>query len=120
MKCPCCGHNATEVSLEALDFVYLTPQERRIVHTLADVYPRRLSAEQIADRVYADDPDGGPIGARKSIGVHLHRLRKKIQPMGWTAGSIAWGHGIGLSRVAHGNAKPTVSPAIHTIHRESA
>jgi hypothetical protein len=99
-KCPCCGQQIDgEVPAKALASVPLRPTARRIIDALASVYPRGLSARQIADRVYADDPNGGPESAEDAMSVHMHRARPIIQGYGWTVGASGKHGNIRLQRI---------------------
>ena len=84
MKCPCCGQPVEEVSLGSLVEANLTAVERRVVEVLIEAYPSRISLEHIIDALYVDDPNGGPLWARKNAHVMVHRLRKKLAEVGWS------------------------------------
>jgi DNA-binding response OmpR family regulator len=59
----------------------LTPSERIIVDAIAEGgnYAR---ASDIIDRLYGDDEEGGPLYARESVRVTVHRLRRKLKTYG--------------------------------------
>lgn len=57
-----------------------TPVRDRIVAALKSA-TSVLSAEKLADIVYADDPDGGPLNDIGSIRVTVLRLRKEGHPI---------------------------------------
>jgi hypothetical protein len=73
--------------LAALRHVRVTPFQRKVLDVLINTYPRPMSARQLAARVYADDPNGGPEDSENCVSVYLFRIRKAIKPMGWTAGA---------------------------------
>jgi DNA-binding response OmpR family regulator len=99
MKCPCCGQDTDDESLDLLKWVKLSPGERRVMDILLSAHPRRLTNARIADLMWTDDPTGGPEGGSAVVRVHLRRIRKKIAHLGWTAGVGSAGFGIGLSRI---------------------
>ena len=47
--------------------------------------------QQLADWLYAHRADGGPLTAEQTVGVMLHRIRRKLRP-GWRIEPL----GIGL------------------------
>lgn len=87
MNCPCCGAEMHTPGLAALRHVRVTPFQRKVLDVLINTFPKALSARQLANRVYADDPNGGPENSENCISVYLCRIRKAIQPLGWTAGA---------------------------------
>lgn len=101
VKCPCCGSDAKTLSASSLEHVPMTASQREIVAMLAKRYPSGMSVDQIADRLYAMNPNGGPDTAHNVVHVQLHRLRKAIEPLGWTAKAKGrHGHDIALQRIA--------------------
>lgn len=68
-------------AIELADKITLRRRHRQILLTLADARTF-LTTDQIADRIYSDDPDGGPLDARGCVMTHIHWLRKKIAPYG--------------------------------------
>ncbi len=87
MNCPCCGAEMHTPGLAALRHVRVTPFQRKVLDVLINTYPRPMSARQLAARVYADDPNGGPERSENCVSVYLVRIRKAIKPLGWTAGA---------------------------------
>jgi hypothetical protein len=61
--CPCCG----QARPEALDAAVLdlSPRMAAIVRTVAR--KPGISAQDLASVIYADDPDGGPLTAEKTV-----------------------------------------------------
>jgi hypothetical protein len=41
-----------------------------------------ITVDQIVDRVFGDDPSGGPLGARRSIYVGINHLNTKLRLLG--------------------------------------
>jgi hypothetical protein len=80
--CPCCGQ-PIEATLEgALNAV--TPMMRSIVEFLSRRRGAVVPCEEIADYVYRNYPDGGPLYAGESIRVTIYRNRQRLQARGWT------------------------------------
>lgn len=82
LTCPCCGQSVTEAVRDpkvVLALVHLSPLQRRIADALARRFGRWCAPTDLADAVYADDPDGGPEYARTSIAVHTAVLRKRLE-----------------------------------------
>lgn len=94
--CPHCGAPMPDVPLEAM-LSACTPGQRRIL----DLVARRpgLSGNEVADVVYQDDPDGGPLYARGTIAVQVKNLNKRILPLGWRVEGRAGFHGYRLERL---------------------
>jgi DNA-binding response OmpR family regulator len=91
--------------LAALRHLSLPPYERKVLDVLINAYPRYLSISAIVDRIYADDPNGGPHTADNAVAVYLNRLRPKLAEYGWTAGRLKHhSAGIGLRQIEHDDA----------------
>ena len=86
--CPCCGSELTGAPVNTVLGVELTGTQRRILEYLVRAYPHSMSRERLAGLVYADHPDGGPINAGNVISVMLHKMRPKLEAIGWTAGGV--------------------------------
>ena len=84
--CPCCQQPvALDPMAEAR--AALPPMQRAILDAVLR-HPGR-SRSEIADRVYAEDPAGGPDGGSSVIGAHLYQANKRLQRFGFriTCGS---------------------------------
>lgn len=100
VPCPCCGAEMPVPGLSALRHMRLPPNERRVLDALIDVYPHYMPISRIVDRVYSDDPTGGPDTAVNAVAVYLSRLRRKLSTYGWTAGrGGAHSVGVGLRQL---------------------
>jgi hypothetical protein len=89
--CPCCGstlpasaqlrvHSLGQFAIRKNRRAYLTKTELRIRQALrAATVP--LDARRLAERVYFDDPQGGPDNYN-SVKCTLTKLRKKLAPLG--------------------------------------
>jgi hypothetical protein len=80
IHCPCCGTPVNALPLEQA-MLSLTPLMQRIVRQVE----RRpgISRAALADAVYADDPDGGPMWAEKTVSVTIAQQRDKLAAAGW-------------------------------------
>jgi DNA-binding response OmpR family regulator len=70
----------SEAQIAAALDVKWSPMERRIMETLIAAGRSRRTGFQIADSVYADDSDGGPLTAKNSVTVTILTMRKKLPP----------------------------------------
>lgn len=88
MKCPCCAQELPRH--KRLEFYYpdviydgklarLQPFEFKILQA---GYRRRLSTNELAEAVYADRADGGPLTVNDTLAVTVFRMNKKLAPLG--------------------------------------
>ncbi len=75
MRCPCCDGTGT-VSADAEPPVYLSKRQRRI-WGIVRRFPG-LQAQDLANMVYADDLDGGPLGATETVRVHIRDINRRL------------------------------------------
>lgn len=75
LKCPSCGQPIILRSAGVLSVL-----KQRIFNFVKD-FPG-ISAEDLADRVYADDENGGPSTGRKTIHVHINHINKRLEELG--------------------------------------
>lgn len=82
--CPCCGQEVEtgKTPVDALRDAQMGSVPRTIITALAEAYPRAVGAEHLIERVYQGDNE--PAWARSGISVQIYRIRKKIEPFGWT------------------------------------
>lgn len=66
--------------------VHCGPVERLVMNELVLAYDKKdpLRPKDIAKAIYSEDPDGGPENAFLCIRMFIGRIRKKIEPLGWT------------------------------------
>lgn len=82
MRCQCCGQEV-QFDLEAAMVAgRLTPLECVILRIIDKADGFWLTAQQIADAVYADRADGGPDWARSNVIERIHAIRKKLSTTG--------------------------------------
>lgn len=63
------------------DQLNLPNRHRQVLLALAEARTF-ISVSRIADKVYEDDPDGGPDGAESCIHAYVNRLRARLRPTG--------------------------------------
>jgi len=80
--CPCCGQATETLDRQALTYLDLSPRQRDVVEDLVRCYPRTSTLAAIRDRVYANDPNGGPLHAN-TISVLIWRMRPTLNAAGW-------------------------------------
>lgn len=76
--CEKCGHPLPSLEVQ-LD---LTKPQRRIFNALQRAGQAGLTRDQIIEKVYTDDPNGGPLTALNSICVQRWKMNKKMKPFG--------------------------------------
>ena len=89
--CPGCGRPMPR------DDIALPPVKRRI-YDIVSRHPG-ISADQLCELVWADDPGGGPESGRKVIHVHVNQLNHRLAPFGVVVrGSLAAGYQLTVLR----------------------
>ena len=68
------------------------PVRQRLVDILAG-RPDGVLVRDLVDLVYADDPDGGPLTAQRSLNVIAHRANAQLRPQGYQIESMWLGRG---------------------------
>lgn len=81
--CPCCGFregsgNPADIARK----LRLSWQQRAMFDVFAGNFGKFISGRQIADVIYADDPDGGPVNAENVISVPMPSFREKLRKHG--------------------------------------
>ncbi len=75
--CPTCGHPIPEDHLPGIHF---SPLQGKIFKIISRRSPAGISQEDLADVVYADRRDGGPINARVTIRTTIYQINRKLIP----------------------------------------
>lgn len=105
--CPCCGGPLPDgVQMKELLFLRVTEQQRAILEVLVRAWPVPIYIADLTDRVYSDDPDGGPETAQNTVSAQLVYLRKRLAPYNWTV-TKGTGRGsvpVSLQKIKQGNA----------------
>lgn len=103
-KCPCCGSSTDYVLPDALSYINLPKLAKKTLEVLIAAYPRALSRNDIASRVYSDEPTGGPDAAETAVSCYMLRMRPKLNAAGWTVGWDTEASGIRLRPLASNQA----------------
>jgi hypothetical protein len=103
-KCPCCGSETGAVKPDALSYINLPKMAKKTLEVLIASYPRALSRNDIASRVYCEEPSGGPDTAETAVSVYMLRMRPKLVAAGWTVGWDTEASGIRLRPLASNQA----------------
>jgi hypothetical protein len=100
MKCPCCGGEMpTIIPTTALSSIPMPESERTILALTVAAYPRAVPSAAIVQGIWGHRADGGALDTRNGIGVRVHRLNKRLKPVGWRVAS-AGGSWLGRRLVA--------------------
>jgi hypothetical protein len=84
MKCPCCGGTMPSiVPTSALSAIPMPDSERAILDLAVAAYPLAVSSAAIINGIWGGRADGGAMDTTNGIGVRVHRLNKKLKPVGW-------------------------------------
>jgi DNA-binding response OmpR family regulator len=95
-SCPCCGASASRLSASMLVALPVWSQsQKRILEALRE--RQTVTPDNLIHALWADDPDGGPEGARRCLDVHLCNIRKKLKrhKLPWRLVNV-WGGGVRL------------------------
>lgn len=82
IKCPCC-QGAGEIEETAP--VHLSPMQLKIYKAVRYAH-YGLSSTELANKVYADRDDGGPLWASTSVCVQVKRLNERLAAVGQKVG----------------------------------
>lgn len=58
--------------------------ERRIAEAMVKHFGQPVTTKRLADAMYSDDIDGGPLEANRSVNVRVCHLRRKLRQVGLT------------------------------------
>jgi hypothetical protein len=80
--CPTCGHPVTVLlAVEKLG-VILAPRQRQLYELVEKAGTAGIAAGAIFERMYANDPDGGPDSGSSIVSVMVRQLNKKLYTTG--------------------------------------
>lgn len=75
IACPHCGET---IFAEPEGLSKLSPNQRKIYLMFAENPQRVWTTIEIASRLYAADPNGGPLAIREIIQTNIHHIRKRM------------------------------------------
>lgn len=78
--CPACGQ---EIRNDIDLGISLSAGNRTIVNEVYKAGKNGILSDRLFDRLYADDPDGGPSTGMKSLHTRICLLNRKIELIGW-------------------------------------
>ena len=78
IKCPCCNGTG---EIEPHTPVYLSRMQSRVWHFVRTA-GAGIEGEKLVAKVYADDVDGGPLTARRSISVIINKANQRLAKAG--------------------------------------
>lgn len=92
--CPTCGGYLGEAApLEAVRERISSGLTMTIYDVLSRSSGRLVSPDAILGAMYGGSADGGPLNANAVLHVTVSRLKKQIEPFGWTISSVGRGSG---------------------------
>lgn len=98
IDCPCCKQPVPVPTLDVVVRYNVTPMEERILSAVWRGKGRPVPTSQIFDKMYADDPDGGPSQTKMYLAmkVALCHLRKKLEGSGVSIVNAGYAQGYQL------------------------
>lgn len=95
MMCPCCNQpiNADRAPMESLREVGLSGTQRRILTILVDANGRYVDKGFMIDTIWGRAAHGGSSDPDSILGTLYARIRKSIEPYGWTISRDIRGRG---------------------------
>jgi hypothetical protein len=88
--CPACGQTLPEKLPLGLCFRGI---KKRIVDVVHRAGETGIPTDALFDRIYGEDPNGGPETGFKIIAVHVCAMNKKMKPFGLKISSKTVGRG---------------------------
>lgn len=85
--CPCCRRpldDDQQVDVEHLREAPLSKMQKKLLVALIDSHPRAVRTEVLIDRLWGDDPNGGPDNPPNVIRTMVTNMRKRLPDYGWT------------------------------------
>lgn len=79
---------ASRAPVDALAYLPAGGVAKRAVEALLAIHPRTVPMSQLADMVYASDPNGGPDDAENSLAVAICIANKRMKATGWRIGTL--------------------------------
>lgn len=94
--CSHCGGVTNDYS--RIEIRSMSPMQLRLLDALVAGKNRYQSKSVLIEKIYADDPDGGPDDAVRHLRVHIHKLRSKLEKAGFDI-EVNWGVGYRLIQI---------------------
>jgi hypothetical protein len=90
LLCPACGE-PFEADRLAAAMDALTPTQQRIFEAVRST--RAVNVDQIVDRVWRDDPGGGPLDAKGNISAQIFYANQRLKQFGFRISASHRGRG---------------------------
>jgi hypothetical protein len=104
--CPACGYpRALQVSPKTLRLLFLGKQ-RRLFEIVEKAGTAGMPSPELFQRVYADEPDGGPESGPLIINVMINKMNNKLAPWGVMIHSVGYASGYRLGIIKEEERKP--------------
>ena len=72
---------------------HFSPKQRELLHHVTHAGPYGIDTHRLFDKLYADDPDGGPLTRYKVIHIMVCQTNIKLKPHGKKIVGTRTGHG---------------------------
>ncbi len=82
MLCPCCGSPVPQLPPAEQVARTLAGTQAAVVRALAANFGDFVPTQRLIARVWADDPDGGPMAAQAVVANAIFRIRPKLAKQG--------------------------------------
>ncbi len=94
--CSHCGGVTKDYS--RIEVRSMSRMQLRLLDALVAGQNRYQSKSVLIDKIYEDDPEGGPDDAVAHLRVHIHKLRSKLEKSGFSI-EVNWGVGYRLIKL---------------------
>jgi len=88
--CPCCGSELIEPLTSTVSLTF-APRQQKVYDLIRRAGKTGLTPNQLVDRVYGNDPDGGPDDPYRCVMVAISQVNSKIRPLGMEIRRRGWG-----------------------------
>jgi hypothetical protein len=78
--CPTCGQ---EIRSDIDLGIPLSAGNRQIVNEVYKAGENGIMSDRLFNKLYDDDPNGGPSSGMKTLHTRICLLNRKIEPIGW-------------------------------------
>ena len=78
--CPSCGQ---EIRSDVDLGIPLSVGNQQIINAVHKAGKNGIMSDRLFDKLYSDDPEGGPLSGMKSLHSRICMLNRKIEPIGW-------------------------------------
>ena len=88
--CPTCGQTLPESLPITAQFRGVKREIMKMVHKAGK---NGIRSDVLFDRIYGQDPNGGPLTGLKIIAVHVCAMNRVLKPLGWHLHALTVGRG---------------------------